>query len=143
MAKHVVFPIASIRASSTTTMAVLPFGMDVPDPTGPAQAGAVDLSLHGVYGDVTVSLLSVAIVCAVCLLCTAMWLLAVGAHLRLGGGHTTDPVQEQRHNVAKATMPSANTDNVPPESAHSRNTSCPVSPEPVCTGGVALCGSWS
>ena len=80
---------ASIWASSTTVVAMLPFGMDVPDPTGPARAGAVDLSLHGVYGDVTVSLLYVAIVCAVCFMWTAVWLLAVGSHLRSRGTHRT------------------------------------------------------
>ena len=143
MAKHVLFSIASFGANSTTAMSTLPLGMDSPNPSGSAWEGSVDLSLYGIYGNMTEALLPVAIICVVCLLCTAVWLLAVGVHLRSGGGHTTDPVQEQGHNVAKATMPSANTDNVPSESGHSRHTSCPVSPKPVCMGGVALCGSRS
>jgi len=58
-----------------------------PVPGGPAWEGAVDLSMHRMYGDTIEALLPVAVVCAVSLLCTAMWLLAAGAHLRSGGGH--------------------------------------------------------
>ena len=143
MAKHVSFLIASIGPSSATAMSALPFEIDFADPSSSVWEGSVDMSLYGVYGHMIGVLLPVVIVCVVCLLCTAVWLLAVGVHLRSGGGHTTDPVQEQGHNVAKATMPSANTDNVPSESGHSRNTSCPVSPKPVRAGGIALCGSRS
>ncbi len=56
-------------------------------PGGPAWEGDIDPSLYRVYGDMIAALLPVAIVCAVSLLCTAVWLLAAGAHLRSGGGH--------------------------------------------------------
>ena len=58
-----------------------------PIPSGPAWEGAVDLSLDRIYGDTIEALLPVAIICAVSLVCTAVWLLAAGAHLRSGGSH--------------------------------------------------------
>lgn len=50
-----------------------------PVPGSPAWQGAVGPSLYGVYGDTAEALLPVAIVCALCLLCTALWLLFAGA----------------------------------------------------------------
>ncbi|HUT44920.1 MAG TPA: hypothetical protein VMW24_19700 [Sedimentisphaerales bacterium] len=82
MAKHELFLMASIGASSTTATPVLPFATDFPNPSGPAWEAAVDVSLHRMYGSMTVGLLSVVIVCVVCLLCTAVWLLAVRAYLQ-------------------------------------------------------------
>jgi hypothetical protein len=87
MAQHLLFSIASAAVCSTTAMSPLPFGIDFPNPSGPAWEGAVDLSLRGMYGDMIEALLLVAIVCALCLLCTAAWLLVAGAHLRSGRGH--------------------------------------------------------
>jgi hypothetical protein len=58
-----------------------------PIPSGPAREGAVALSLDGIHGDVIEALLLVATVCGVSLLCTAVWLLAAGAHLQSGGSH--------------------------------------------------------
>jgi hypothetical protein len=66
---------------------LLSLRMDFPIPGGPAWEGAVDPFLNRVYGDMTEALLPVATVCAVSLLCMTVWLLAVGAHLRSGGGH--------------------------------------------------------
>jgi len=43
------------------------------------------------YGDVTIGLLSVALVCAASLAATAVWLVAVGAHLRAKGAHHANP----------------------------------------------------
>ncbi len=61
---------------------------DLPIPSNSPGEATVDPSLHGVYGDRIVALLPVAIVCAVSLLGTAVWLLTAGAYLRSGGGHT-------------------------------------------------------
>ncbi len=47
---------------------------------GPAWEGAVGPSMYGVYGDVVEALLPVAIVCALSLLCMAVWLIAAGAY---------------------------------------------------------------
>ena len=58
-----------------------------PIPGGPAWEGAVDPSLYRVYGDTIEGLLPVAIICGVSLVCTAVWLLAAGAHLRSGDSH--------------------------------------------------------
>jgi len=86
MAKHVSFTIASVAAGSTTAMSPLSWITDFPLPGGPAWEGPDDLFLHGVYGDMIEALLPVAIVCAVSVLCTGVWLLAAGAHLRSGDG---------------------------------------------------------
>jgi hypothetical protein len=58
-----------------------------PVPGDPAWEGAVGLSLDGVYGDMIEALLPVAIICAVSLVCTAVWLLAAGVHLRSRDSH--------------------------------------------------------
>lgn len=58
-----------------------------PIPGGLAWEGAVDPSLYRIYGDMIEALLPVGIVCAVSLLCTAVWLLAAGAHLRSRDSH--------------------------------------------------------
>jgi hypothetical protein len=87
MAKHVLFWMVSIATSSTTAMSSSPPITDFPLPGGPAWRGVVDASPYRVYGDMVEALLPVAIVCAVCLLCTAVWLLVAGAHLRSKGGH--------------------------------------------------------
>ena len=42
--------------------------------------------VYGLYGDMIEALLPVAIICMLSLLCTALWLLAAGAHLRSGEG---------------------------------------------------------
>lgn len=75
-----------MAASSTTAMSPLPLMTDFPIPGSPTWQGAVDPSLYGVYGDMIQALLPIVIVCAVSLLCTAVWLLAAGAQLRSGGG---------------------------------------------------------
>lgn len=62
--------------------------MDLPIPSSSAWEATVDPSLHGVYADMMEALLPVATVCAVSLLGTAVWLLAAGACLRSGCGHT-------------------------------------------------------
>ncbi len=49
---------------------------------GPAWEGAVGPSMYGVYGDLVEALLPVAIVCALSLLCTALWLVAAGTYLQ-------------------------------------------------------------
>jgi hypothetical protein len=61
--------------------------IDLASPGSPTWGGSTDLSPFGIYGDVTEALLPVAMVCAVSLLGTAAWLLAVGAHLRSGVSH--------------------------------------------------------
>ncbi len=55
---------------------------DFPSPGGAAWESAVGPSLYGVYADVVEALLPVAIVCALCLLCTALWLLSAGAYFK-------------------------------------------------------------
>ena len=87
MAKHVSFTIASVAAGSTMAMSPLSWITDFSLPGSPAWEGAVDLSFHSIYGDMIEALLPVAIVCAVSLLWTAVWLLAAGAHLRSRDSH--------------------------------------------------------
>jgi hypothetical protein len=55
-----------------------------PIPISPLWQSAADPFRYGVYGDMIEALLPVAIVCAISLLGTAVWLLAVGTHLRSG-----------------------------------------------------------
>ena len=80
MAKHVLFWMVSIATSSTTAMSSLPLITDFPLPGGPAWEGNVEPSLDRIYGGIIEALLPVAIVCAVSLLCTGVWLLAAGAY---------------------------------------------------------------
>ena len=79
---HMRFWMVSVAAISTSAMSPLPLIMDFPLPGGHAWEGAVDPSLYRLYGDMIEAVLPVAIVCAVSLLGTAVWLLAAGAHLR-------------------------------------------------------------
>jgi hypothetical protein len=60
---------------------------DFPIPGGPAWQGDVNLSLDRIYGDMMGGLFAVAIVSAASILCTAIWLLVVRAHLRSAHGH--------------------------------------------------------
>jgi len=58
--------------------------IDASTPGIPAWEGTVDLSLFKIYGDMIEGLWPIAVICAISLLCTAVWLLAAGAHLRSG-----------------------------------------------------------
>ena len=51
----------------------------------PGRAGEWGLSLS--YGNMIEDLWPVAIVCAVSILCTSLWLLAAGVYLRAKAGH--------------------------------------------------------
>ncbi len=74
MMTHLWLAIISPGASDTPAMS-------------PAWDGLLDLSPHGTYGDLIGPLLPIAIVCIASLLCMAVWLLAVRAHLRSERGH--------------------------------------------------------
>jgi hypothetical protein len=80
--KHVLFWVASLAAGGTAAIPLPPLITDSPILQGPAWEGVVNLSFPGIQADMIEALLPVAIVCAVSLLCTAMWLSATGAHLR-------------------------------------------------------------
>jgi len=82
MVLNVLFAIASAAASSTTATSPLSLIPELPISGSPVWEGTVDPSLYRVYCDMIEALLPVAIVCAVSLLCTAVWLLAAGTHLR-------------------------------------------------------------
>jgi hypothetical protein len=68
MTGHLLLAIVSLAADGTE---VMPNAWD----------GAAGRSPYG-YGDIIGALLPVAIVCTISLLCTVLWLLATGAHLR-------------------------------------------------------------
>ena len=63
-------------------MLLLSLMVDSPTPSNFAWEGTVDLSLFTVYGDMIEGVVPVAIICAISLLCTALWLVAVRTHLR-------------------------------------------------------------
>lgn len=52
----------------------------------PAPEDAAGPFLWGIYADLAKGLLPVAIICAAALLCMAVWLVAIGVHLRSGAG---------------------------------------------------------
>ncbi len=79
--KHVRFWAASLAASATAAILPLPLITDFPIPRNPAWESVVNLSFPGIHADMIEALLPVAIICAVSLLGTTVWLLAAGARL--------------------------------------------------------------